>query len=150
MVPAKYHLTGKFDTAIQPMEQNKQTLIDPKIEVIDGQTVLSFTKLLVEEDEIPVVTGDNIFVWARGSDVDNTYHGENKGSFQLNLLKTGSSRSNDLSESMEVTNEAIKQPTNRPTVKPSIKPTAKPTLVSLRIRIQLVCLFVELLILISF
>lgn len=123
------------------MEQNKQTLIDPKIEVIDGQTILSFTKLLEEEDEIPVVTGDNIFLWAHGTDVDNTYHGENKGSFQLNLLKTGSSRSNDLSESVEVTNEAIKQPTNRPTVKPSIKPTAKPTLVSLRIRVQLVCLF---------
>ena len=93
MVPAKYYLGGKYDGAIQPMQQRKQTLVDPLIEVVDGQTILSFTKLLVEEDEIALSVGTNIFLWAHGTDVENTFHGGNKGSFNINLLKTGSSRS---------------------------------------------------------
>ena len=93
MIPAKYYLTGKLETQILPMEKNKQTLIDPKVEIIDGQTVLSFTKVLVEEGEIALSMRDNTFLWAHGTDIDTTYHGGNKGSFSIDLLNTNSPRS---------------------------------------------------------
>ena len=129
MVPAKYYLGGKYDGAIQPMEQHKQTLMDPTIEVVDDQTILSFTKLLVEKDEIALSTGNNIFLWAHGTDVENTFHGGNKGSFNINLLKSGSSRTENFPETKfeeELTNDPTDRPTNRPTTK---SPTGKPTTV---------------------
>jgi hypothetical protein len=131
MLPAKYYLTGKFETGIQPMEQSKQTLLNPTIEVVDGQTILTFTKLLVEDGEIHISTIDPVtFLWARGTDVENTYHGLNKGSFVINLLKTGSNRIDDVSA--ETTNEVpVNRPSNRPTTRPSdsasSKPSSKPT-----------------------
>lgn len=127
MTPAKYHLTGKFETAVQPMSADKQTLIEPVIDVVDGQTIMSFTKLLVEDGEIMVSTGNNIFLWAHGSDMENTYHGQNKGSFNINLLKSGSNHSGDASDSVEVRNEVIDKPTNRPTMKTTVKSTPKPS-----------------------
>lgn len=135
MVPAKYHLTGKFETAVQPMSEEKQTLVDPIIELVDGQTILSFTKLLSEEGEIEVSTGSNIFLWAHGSSVDNSYHGQNKGSFSIDLLKIGSSRSDDAADSLKVRHEETAKTTNRPTIKtaasssqnPSTKAPNKPT-----------------------
>lgn len=154
MVPAKYYLTGKFETAIQPMEESKQTLINPRIEVVDGQTILSFEKLMKEEGEIEITTGSNMFLWAHGADVHNTYHGQNKGVISVNLSGNNSNRM-DGSDSLETKNEITETKTNHPinkptpipvttdptsktTRKPSVKPTnratgkptAKPTVVS--------------------
>lgn len=84
--PGKYILGGKYDGAILPMDESKQTLLDANIEVIDGQTIMTFTKMLKEEGEIELFSGDNTFLWAHGSDTESTYHGTNKASFQLNLL----------------------------------------------------------------
>lgn len=151
MVPAKYYLTGKLETAIQPMEENRQTLINPKIEVVDGQTILSFEKLMKEEGEIEITTGHNIFLWARGVDKGNTYHGSNKGFIDVNLSENGFGRMDGL-DSLEMKNEIAENTTNRPSNKsttasitpdktagkPSVdptyrgtdKPTPKPTSVS--------------------
>lgn len=58
---------------VYPMIDEKQTLIDTSLyedETEDGEDeimVMTFTKLLVEEDELPIVTnGTNIFIHARG------------------------------------------------------------------------------------
>lgn len=130
MVPAKYYLGGKYDGAIQPMQQHKQTLVDPLIEVVDGQTILSFTKLLVEEDEIALSVGNNIFLWAHGTDVENTFHGGNKGSFNINLLKNGFSRTESDPET-KLDEELTNEPTNRPTDSLTAEETTgKPSAVS--------------------
>lgn len=84
--PGKYILGGKYDGAVLLMEDSKQTLADASIEVIDGQTIMTFTKMLQEEGEIEVLPGLNTFLWAHGSDTESTYHGGNKAPFQLNLL----------------------------------------------------------------
>jgi hypothetical protein len=85
--PGKYNLGGKYDGAILPMEDSKQTLIDASIVVEDGQTVMTFTKQLKEDGEIELFSGDNTFLWAHGDAKSaSTYHGNNKGAFQLNLL----------------------------------------------------------------
>lgn len=85
-VPGKYILGGKYDGAILQMDESKQTLIDANIEVVDGQTIMTFTKMLKEEGEVELFPGDNTFLWAHGSDTETTYHGTNKASFRVNLL----------------------------------------------------------------
>ena len=68
------------------MPESQQTLTDTSIEVVDGQTIMKFTKLLVEEDEIEITTEDNIFLWAHGGSSDQLgYHGAARESFELNL-----------------------------------------------------------------
>ncbi len=63
----KYNLGGKIIAGVQPVSQDKQTLIDASIRQEDGFTILSFTKILVEPDEIPInISGDNIFLSAWG------------------------------------------------------------------------------------
>ena len=84
--PGKYILGGKYDNAILPMDESQQTLQDASIEIADGQTIMTFTKMLKEENEIKIAPGLNTFLWAHGSDTESTYHGVNKGAFQLNLL----------------------------------------------------------------
>ena len=85
--PGKYNLGGKYDAAIQPMDESKQTLIDASIETVDGQTIMTFTKMLHESDEIEIFPGNNTFLWAHGPDTYTTYHGDSKGSFNLNLIQ---------------------------------------------------------------
>lgn len=68
------------------MDESQQTLQDASIEIVDGQTIMTFTKMLKEENEIKIAPGLNTFLWAHGSDTESTYHGVNKGAFQLNLL----------------------------------------------------------------
>ena len=67
------------------MEEN-QTLQNASIEIVDGQTVMTFTKMMKEKGEIEIAPGLNTFLWAHGSDTKSTYHGANKSAFQLNLL----------------------------------------------------------------
>ena len=68
------------------MPESQQTLTDTSIEVVNGQTIMKFTKLLVEEGEIEITTADNIFLWAHGGSSDQLgYHGAGRESFELNL-----------------------------------------------------------------
>ena len=84
----KYDLNGG-DPRIKVMEDDKQTLIDSSItqDVDAGLTVMSFTKLLVEdhESEIPIAeNGENIFLFAKGTWNWPSYH-EKRMSFPLDF-----------------------------------------------------------------
>jgi len=84
----KYDLNGG-DPRIKVMDDDKQTLIDSSItqDVDAGLTVMSFTKLLVENDEseIPIAeNGENIFLFAKGTWNWPSYH-EKRMSFPLDF-----------------------------------------------------------------
>ena len=69
------------------MEDERQTLIDATIHFEDGKSILEFEKQLKEEGEIGISPGVNTFLWAHGNDNEySTDHGNNRGSFQLNIL----------------------------------------------------------------
>jgi len=84
----KYDLNGG-DPRIKVMEDSRQTLIHSSItqDVDAGMTVMSFTKLLVEDDEseIPIAeNGENIFLFAKGTWNWPSYH-EKRMSFPLDF-----------------------------------------------------------------
>ncbi|KAL3918596.1 MAG: hypothetical protein SGILL_004159 [Bacillariaceae sp.] len=62
----KYSLTGKTADAVVPMDDAQQTLIDTSITQDGVSTTLTFTKILVEANEIPISTGVNTFLGAWG------------------------------------------------------------------------------------
>ena len=65
----KYHLGGKSTTAVTLMEDAKQTLQDTFVGEFGNMTIVEFTKLLVEENEVAInADGVNIFLHARGHD----------------------------------------------------------------------------------
>ena len=57
----KYELTGKSTSLVVPMSDDKQTLIDTSITQEGGMTVMSFTKIL-DEDQYEIVVGPNTFI----------------------------------------------------------------------------------------
>ena len=60
----------KYDLAsgqASQMSDDKQTLQDASITIMDGKTIMEFTKLLVEDDEVEILEeGENIFLHAWG------------------------------------------------------------------------------------
>lgn len=81
----KYNLNGKAANLVDPMSTAKQTLTDTSIVQDKGGTTMTFTKILVEPDEIPITPqGDNIFLHARGVDTTIGYHSA-KVTFNLNF-----------------------------------------------------------------
>lgn len=63
----KYNLNAQNPDGVVPMPDNQQTLIDTSIRQIDGRTLVSFTKIAVEPNEIPFdVAGDNTLLSAWG------------------------------------------------------------------------------------
>ena len=66
------------------MAQDKQTLTDASVEFTNGQTIMKFTKIMKEPDEIEITTGDNNFLWAHGSSTTLAYHSA-RAPFVLNL-----------------------------------------------------------------
>ena len=60
----------KYDLApgqATPMSDDKQTLRGASITTMDGKTIMEFTKLLVEDDEVEILEeGENIFLHAWG------------------------------------------------------------------------------------
>ena len=82
----KYDLVSKWPFgATQGMSENKQTLTDTSIEIVDGQTILKFTKLMKEDGEIELLVGDeNTLLYAYGSSTSLGYHA-GRGSFDLLL-----------------------------------------------------------------
>jgi hypothetical protein len=62
------------------MPQHQQTLIDASIEVTNGQTIMKFTKIMAEPNEIPITMGENNIIWAYGSSRVLGYHAS-RGSY---------------------------------------------------------------------
>jgi hypothetical protein len=73
--------------SVNLMSPDQQTLRDTNLIQEDGMTTMTFTKLLIEPDEIPILGyGNNFFIHARG--ISNTlgYHGsDNRLSFEKNF-----------------------------------------------------------------
>ncbi len=80
----KYTLLGD-SPRVQLMPDDKQTLMDTMISQEDGQTIMEFTKLLVEVGENEIVIGENTFLWALGGDNSLGYHSGGRGDFTVEL-----------------------------------------------------------------
>ena len=83
-MPQKYNLVGKVLSGIEPMPADQQTLEDATVQVNNGKTIMTFTKMMAEAGEIQIKTGDNNFLWAYGSSSTLGYH-PNRGSYVQNL-----------------------------------------------------------------
>ncbi|KAL7529281.1 hypothetical protein ACHAXR_002878 [Thalassiosira sp. AJA248-18] len=123
----KYDL-GFYQVA-GPMSEDKQTLRDTSIDEIDGKTIMEFTKLLVEDGEIPFLEDDeNIFLHARGGS-SLGYHTSRLVFMMEFTSPTDQPTAKPITNSptaKPVTNSPSKQPTEKPvTNSPSMNPTAK-------------------------
>jgi hypothetical protein len=78
----KYDLSSKSLPGVTPLDTTFQTLIDTSVTQVDGMTVMTFTKPLIESGEVTVVPGKNQFNWAVGSSNSLSYHA-NRGSASL-------------------------------------------------------------------
>ncbi len=82
-IPQKYRL---FQGYVEIMPPDEQTLTDASVETIDGKTVMTFTKPMVEPNQIPVTAGVNNMLWANGGDSTTIgYHGNNRAPIQIDL-----------------------------------------------------------------
>ena len=66
------------------MPDSAQTLTDASVEVVDGQTIMKFTKIMKETNEIEIKPDANTFLWAYGSSNTLGYHSA-RSPFDLNL-----------------------------------------------------------------
>jgi hypothetical protein len=85
--PAKYILASKSNSGVTELSTAQQTLQDASITQNATHTVLTFTKLLVEESEVELLaTGRHNFIWAIGQGNSiSSYHGL-KGDFTIDLV----------------------------------------------------------------
>jgi len=83
--PLKYDLTDTYITGVTPMIKEKQTLIDPELQQIDGQTILKFKKFLEEDGEHTINSNEMTrFIYAVGRGPSLSFH-EHSGVFQLDI-----------------------------------------------------------------
>ena len=69
----KYDLTLKDISGVLPSPS--QTLQDVNVEQNSTHTIMRFTKLLMEDNEIAIIgDGDNTFIWAYGDKNSLGYH----------------------------------------------------------------------------
>jgi len=88
----KYRITARSRAAIS--EQPNQTLINPSLEQVDGNTILTFTKLLVEDGEYTISAGvNNTFIAAYG--FSNAFGFHQGYGVQSVMLASGSSAATD-------------------------------------------------------
>ncbi len=66
------------------MPDSAQTLTDASVEVVDGQTIMKFTKIMKETNEIEIKPDANTFLWAYGSSNSLGFHSA-RSPFDLNL-----------------------------------------------------------------
>ena len=65
--PLKYELRSKYVARIMPMLERKQTSINASIRRSGEEMTLAFTKLLEEENELPIQESrDTTFIFAIG------------------------------------------------------------------------------------
>eukprot|EP00984_Skeletonema_dohrnii_P036936 scaffold38483_cov133-Skeletonema_dohrnii-CCMP3373.AAC.1 len=112
----KYSLTSKMASGVTPMPAARQTLTDTSIRFVGSKTIMTFTKMLVEDGEIEIYeTGPNAFLHARGSNGQTLgYHDNGRFVFVKDFL-------DDI---------ATDPPTPRPTPIPTPRPTPFPTALS--------------------
>ena len=64
---SKYDMSGKGTGGVATKANNKQTLRDISCSQEDGKTIMEVTKLLVKDEDIPILEeGANMFLHARG------------------------------------------------------------------------------------
>ena len=79
----KYYLRAKWGNAARV--SRAQTLTDTSIEIVDGQTIMKFTKAMKENDEVEITPGtEHTFLFAYGYG-SLGYHGRNRMAFTLEL-----------------------------------------------------------------
>jgi len=72
---SKYFLGERSQTAVVPVDDSAQTLLNTEIIQTDGKTKCLFRKLLNEDGEIPInPNGSNTFIWAIGGSNSLSYH----------------------------------------------------------------------------
>ena len=81
---SKYFMAGQATSLVTKMPESQQTLTDSSVEFDGTQTVMKFTMIMDEPDEVPVVIGDNTFLYAYGSSPTLDYHA-GRSPFVLNL-----------------------------------------------------------------
>jgi hypothetical protein len=86
--PEKYRLGGYDQSAIVPMEAEKQTLIDANVSYDNAAdvTILKFTKIMSEDGQIEIKPGKNTFLYAKGISEVLNYHQE-RDLFELTLAE---------------------------------------------------------------
>jgi len=83
--PFKAHLIAKgAPAAFEVSGADAQTLMDKSFVQADGKSTMTFTKLLMEDGEIPITMGENTFLAAHGSSNEWGHHAA-RTSFKLDL-----------------------------------------------------------------
>ncbi|KAG7373369.1 DOmon domain containing protein [Nitzschia inconspicua] len=84
----KYNLNAKSNAGVVPFADAQQTLIDASVAQNGDTTILTFTKIMVEDGEIPIVLGGNTFLGAWGFGNNLGVHAVRE-SFALDLAGDG-------------------------------------------------------------
>lgn len=87
----KYNLSGDSPRTLLMPDEN-QTLMYTNITQADGNTVMTFAKILKEVGELEILaSGENTFLYALGGQGSGlSYHGTNRGDFTLDFDTTRS------------------------------------------------------------
>ena len=75
----KSMILSKSEGGVLPIPDSAQTLTDASVKVVDRQTIMKFTKIMKETNEIA-----NTFLWAYGSGNTLRFH-STRSPFDLNL-----------------------------------------------------------------
>ena len=103
-------------SGVTPMSAARQTLTDTSIRLVGDKTIMTFTKMLVEDGEMEIYeTGPNAFLHARGSNGHLGYHDNGRFVFVKDFL-------DDIK-----TDPPTRRPTSIPTPRPTPIPTPQPT-----------------------
>ena len=121
----KFSLSSKSLSGVVPLDSSLQTLTDATVVQEDGRTTMTFTKKLVESDEVEVIqNGTNNFNWAIGSSNTLAFHAD-RGSatlkFDLCLEQNGGNNANAPVSTITTT-----APTAAPTASPTFATTPAP------------------------
>ncbi|KAL7506279.1 hypothetical protein ACHAXN_003567 [Cyclotella atomus] len=86
----KYDLSAESESGVVPMSDDKQTLMDTNITQADGMTVMTFAKVL-DEDQYPLVAGDNTCIYAESTSNAFGFHNNHPHYFVLKLADSSGS-----------------------------------------------------------
>ena len=83
--PGKYTMSSKSIQGVQLLPESQQTLVNATITQTDSTTTMTFQKILVEADEIPINgNGQTTFLWAQGYSNTLAIH-QGRGAVGLSL-----------------------------------------------------------------
>jgi hypothetical protein len=85
----KYAITGRSESAVQAVADERQTLGDATLSQEDGVTTMQFTKLLEEPGEPKIVMNGTNLVFAFGQANELGYHGSQKGGLTVSFAAGG-------------------------------------------------------------